>query len=48
MKTKREWEIVLLTFALTTIVWCFTWAYMVGKISKAHEHKIELVTKGYE
>jgi len=45
MKTKREIEIVLLTFVLTTTVWCFTWAYMVGKISKAYEDKIELLTK---
>jgi hypothetical protein len=45
MKTKREIEIVLLTFAVTTIVWCFTWAYVVGTITKSYEDKIELLTK---
>lgn len=45
MKTKREIQIVLLTFALTTMVWCFTWAYMVGKITKEYEDRIETLTK---
>jgi ATP/ADP translocase len=45
MKTKREIEIVLLTFAVTTIVWCFTWAYVVDTITKSYEDKIELLTK---
>lgn len=45
MLTKREIEIVLLTFAITTLVWCFTWAYMVGEITNSYEDKLELLTK---
>lgn len=32
MKTKREIDIVLLTFAISTIVWCVAWSFIVGKL----------------
>ena len=36
----REQRLILLTFALTTIVWCLVWAYALGKISRSYEKKI--------
>ena len=43
MKTKREVEIVLFVFAITSIIWCATFAYILGEVSREHEAKIELM-----
>ena len=45
MKTKREINIVLLTFAITTMIWCFTWAYVVSTVTKDCQQQIEQLTK---
>jgi ATP/ADP translocase len=48
MMTKREGNILLLTFAITTIIWCVIWAYAIGKISRNYENEIfKLETKNY-
>lgn len=33
MKTKREIKIVLLTFAITSIMWCILFGHVLGEIS---------------
>lgn len=43
MKTKRELETALLVFAITSIIWCATFAYILGEVSREYEAKIELI-----
>jgi ATP/ADP translocase len=43
MLNKREVNILLLTFAITTIIWCVVWSYAIGKISRNYESKIEMM-----
>lgn len=43
MKTKREVETVLFVLAITSIVWCVAFAYILGKVSREYEAKIELI-----
>jgi hypothetical protein len=43
MKDKKLIEYTLLVFALTTIIWCTTFAWMIGKIDKDYTHRIELL-----
>lgn len=33
MKNEREMKIVLLTFAITSIMWCILFSYAIGEIS---------------
>tara|TARA_R110000803_G_scaffold202415_4_gene267570 strand:+ start:924 stop:1187 length:264 start_codon:yes stop_codon:yes gene_type:complete len=41
--TKREGNILLLTFAISTIIWCVGWSYAIGKIFRNYESKIEMM-----
>jgi hypothetical protein len=43
MKDKKLIETALLVFALTTIMWCTAFAWMIGKIDKDYKHRIELL-----
>jgi hypothetical protein len=43
MEDKKTIEFALLIFALTTIMWCTAFAYMIGKIDKDYKQKIELL-----
>ena len=43
MNDKKQIEYALLVFALTTIMWCTAFAWMIGKIDKDYKHRIELL-----
>lgn len=45
MKLKKKIDTILITFALSSFLWCFAWSFMLGKISKKYEDKIELLCK---
>lgn len=41
----REIKIMLLTFAISSIIWCGTWAYMLGKVNEYYQAQIYLLTQ---
>lgn len=41
MNDKRQIEYALLVFALTTIMWCTAFAWIIGKLDKNYEQRIE-------
>ena len=43
MKDKKQIEYAFLTFALTTIMWCIIFAWIIGKIDKTHNQQIEIL-----
>jgi len=43
MKEKKAIEYALLVFALTTIMWCTMFSWIIGKINKDYNHRIELL-----
>jgi len=43
MKYKKPIEYGLLIFALTTIMWCTAFAWMIGKIDLDYKNRIELL-----
>lgn len=45
MTDRKSIEFGLLVFAITTIMWCFSFSYMIGKISRDYEQKIEFLNK---
>ena len=43
MNDKKQIEYALLVFALTTIMWCTAFAWMLGKIDKDYKQRIEIL-----
>ena len=40
---EKYWKGILVGFAVSTIVWCTLWAYVVGKISDVHQQELDYV-----
>jgi serine-rich repeat adhesion-like glycoprotein len=34
---------ILVGFAVSTIVWCFLWSFVIGKIDKVHKQELNYV-----
>jgi hypothetical protein len=47
MKYKKPIEYGLLIFALTTIMWCTAFAWMIGKVDQDYKYKIKLHKQQY-
>lgn len=45
---KKQIEYALLVFALTTIMWCIAFAWVIGKIDKDYKQQIEILQKDNE
>lgn len=43
MKDKKEIEFGLLIFAVTTILWCTAFGYMIGKIDRDYKQEIKIL-----
>ena len=43
MKDKKQIEYALLVFALTSIMWCTVFAWMIGKIDRDYKNRIDIL-----
>lgn len=34
---------IMIGFAISTIVWCLSWAFVVGKIDRAHKQELDYI-----
>jgi len=48
MEDKKTTEYALLVFAITTIMWCTVFAWIIGKIDRDYKQRIELLEQKYK
>lgn len=40
---KGYYKGIMVGFAIGTIIWCFSWAFLIGKIDKVHEQELNYI-----
>ena len=47
-KENDYWKGILVGFAVSTIVWCTLWAFVIGKIDKVHKQELDYIIEKHQ
>jgi hypothetical protein len=47
-KENDYWKGIMVGFAISTIVWCLLWSFVVGKIDRVHKQELDYIIEKHQ